>query len=186
MKISVTPFEIDGPLMLSYQRFEDPRGMFAEVFSSSDFKAIGLDTDFVQDNISYTLKRGTVRGLHFQTPPFAQDKLVRVHRGRIFDAIVDLRSESKSFGMSVCCEISDKDDRMLFVPKGFAHGFLALEDDTEVFYKVSAPYSKDHDSGILWNDPDLDIVWPSGVGGLVLSEKDRNMPQLCDLPQGIF
>ncbi|HNQ91362.1 MAG TPA: dTDP-4-dehydrorhamnose 3,5-epimerase [Alphaproteobacteria bacterium] len=177
----MTPFDIDGPLLVSYPRFEDARGMFAEVFNAADFKAAGIDCDFVQDNISMTLRRGTIRGLHFQIPPFAQDKLVRIHRGRIFDVVVDLRT-----GRNVCCEIAAEDDRMLFVPKGFAHGFCALEDNTEVFYKVSAPYNKEHDAGILWNDPDLAIEWPVGVRDILLSDKDRNLPRFKDLPQGLF
>jgi len=186
MKITLSPIEIDGPLLVSYPRFTDERGVFAEVYSSVDFKDAGIPADFVQDNISLTLKRGTLRGLHFQKPPFAQDKLVRVHRGKIFDVIVDLRSQSRSFGMSFCCTLDSRDDTMLFVPKGFAHGFCSLEDNTEVFYKVSAPYNAECDAGVFWADPDLGICWPDFVDKGSPSQKDRNLPLFKNLPQGLF
>ncbi len=138
---------------------------------------------FVQDNHSLSASRGTLRGLHFQTPPFAQDKLVRVTRGRILDVVVDIRNGSPTFGKYTSADLNAENGLQIFVPVGFAHGFVTLEDNTEVVYKVSNFYSVEHDGGLLWNDPALAIDW--GLDGLVpvLSEKDSRHPVLANLPQ---
>jgi dTDP-4-dehydrorhamnose 3,5-epimerase len=160
----------------------DSRGFFSEVYSHRAFAEIGIDTVFVQDNHSLSVERGVVRGLHFQIPPFAQAKLVRVVRGAIFDVVVDIRSGSPTFGRPSSVTLSAKLWNQLFVPEGFAHGFCTLEPNTEVLYKVNRPYSPDHDRGLLWNDPALGINWPGDAATAILSEKDRRQPRLAQLP----
>ena len=169
--------------IVSPKRHGDARGFFSEVYKLSDWRAQGLDLVFVQDNHSYSATVGTLRGLHFQAPPFAQHKIVRVARGRILDVAVDIRRSSPTFGRHVAVELSRDNWRQLLVPVGFAHGFLTLEPDTEVIYKVTAEYSTTHDHGVVWDDPDLGIVWPLRDGAPLLSEKDRKWPRLCDLSE---
>lgn len=135
----------------------------------------------MQDNHSLSRDAGTVRGLHYQVYPFAQNKLVRVLRGRILDVAVDLRRSSPSFGKYVAVELSNENWQQLFVPVGFAHGFMTLEPDTEVFYKVTNFYSPDHDKGIAWDDPELAIEWPIHFANVTLSEKDSKLPWLRDV-----
>jgi dTDP-4-dehydrorhamnose 3,5-epimerase len=159
----------------------DARGFFSEVYNRSDWQKTGRDPVFVQDNHSFSAPVGTLRGLHFQLPPFAQDKLVRVTRGRILDIAVDIRRSSPSFGRHVAVELSAENWRQLFVPVGFAHGFITLEPDTEVIYKVTAPYSPAHDRGLAFDDPELGVDWPTPPEGPLLSEKDRRWPRLRDL-----
>jgi dTDP-4-dehydrorhamnose 3,5-epimerase len=154
-------------------RFGDQRGYFSEVFKRELWEAEGIDIDWVQDNQSLSAQAGTVRGLHFQAPPVAQDKLIRVLRGAIFDVAVDIRLGSPNYGRWVACELSAERWNQLLVPQGFAHGFMTLTSDTEVLYKVSAPYSRDHERAILWNDPTLAITWPDPGAPVLLSEKDR-------------
>ena len=163
----------------------DARGFFSEVYNKSAFRAAGLDFDFVQDNHAFSAAVGTLRGLHFQTPPFAQDKLLRVARGRIFDVAVDIRRSSPTFGKYVAVELSAKNWRQLLVPVGFAHGYVTLEPDTEVLYKTTAVYSPADDRGIAWDDPDIGIAWPLPPGGAMLSDKDKRWPRLADA-QGLF
>lgn len=160
----------------------DERGYFAEVFNRRRFAAAGLPEAFVQDNQSRSATRGTLRGLHFQTPPFAQTKLVRVLKGAVLDVAVDLRRGAPTFGQHVLVELSEANRLQVLVPKGFAHGFLTLEPDTEVLYKVDADYAPDHDRGVRFDDPELAIPWPDDPGVVVLSEKDRRQPRLRDLP----
>ena len=167
--------------VLSPKKFGDRRGFFSETYNKQAFAALGIDIDFVQDNHSYSADRGTVRGLHFQTPPFAQDKLVRVERGSVFDIAVDLRQGSSSYGRHVSAVLSAEAWNQILVPIGFAHGFMTLEPDTEVIYKVSNYYAPDHDKGLLWNDPALGINWPISEDEAVLSEKDRKLPRLAEL-----
>lgn len=162
------------------KRFGDDRGFFSEVFNQKAFAEAGLPVTFVQDNHSWSAKAGTVRGLHFQSPPFAQDKLVRVVRGRILDVAVDIRRASPTYGRSVAVELSAQNWHQLLVPIGFAHGFCTLEPDTEVVYKVSNFYSGAHDHGLAWDDPDLGILWPI-AGDAVTSPKDRTHPRLREL-----
>lgn len=158
------------------KRFEDARGWFSETFQQDRFAAAGIDVPFVQDNQSYSRAAGTLRGIHFQTPPFAQAKLVRCLRGRIWDVAVDLRAGSPTFGQWVAAELTASGGEQLFVPAGFGHGFLTLEDDCEVAYKTSAYYAPDCDGGLAWNDPALAIAWPLQPGWPHLSDKDRLLP----------
>lgn len=168
--------------IVSPKRFGDDRGFFSEVYNRERFVEAGIPTEFVQDNHSWSAKVGTVRGLHFQSAPFAQDKLIRVVRGRILDVAVDLRRSSPTYGRHVAVELSAENWRQLLVPVGFAHGFCTLEPDTEVIYKVSGYYSAAHDHGLAWDDPALGIEWPFAPDRATLSDKDRRQPLLADLP----
>ena len=155
--------------------FRDERGFFLESYSKKAFAQIGLDgVEFVQDNHSLSRAKGVLRGLHFQLPPHTQTKLIRVTRGAIFDVVVDLRRSSPTFGKWQGFELSPADFAMVVVPRGFAHGFCTLMEDTEVQYKVDTLYAPSHDSGIRWNDPDIGVSWP--VNDPVLSDKDRKLP----------
>jgi dTDP-4-dehydrorhamnose 3,5-epimerase len=183
MSIGVSSLDLNGVKLIKTPRFADSRGFFSEVYNKRAFSAAGIDVTFVQDNHSLSVAKGTVRGLHFQIPPFAQAKLVRVIRGAIFDVAVDLRRGSPSYGRHISAVLSAKDSQLLFLPIGFAHGFCTLEPNTEVVYKVSDYYAPDHDRGMLWNDPDLAIDWPVGEDAAILSEKDRNLPRFKDLPE---
>ena len=161
----------------------DARGFFSEVYSQAAWEKAGLPPmAFVQDNHSYSAAKGVLRGLHFQTPPFAQDKLVRCGRGRILDVAVDIRRSSPTFGQHVAVELSAENWRQLLVPIGFAHAFITLEPDVEVLYKTTAPYSAANDRGIAWDDPGLGIAWPAPPGGPILSDKDVKWPRLKDAP----
>lgn len=165
-------------------RFGDDRGFFSETWNRDSWAAKDVALEFVQDNHSYSAARGVLRGLHFQTPPFAQDKLVRVTRGSVFDVAVDIRHGSPSFGRWVGATLTARDGNQLLVPKGFAHGFVTLEPDTEVQYKVTAPYSRDHDRAIRFDDPTVGIDWPVPVDAVQLSDKDRQAPFLADINTG--
>ena len=173
--------EIEAVKIITPKKFGDHRGFFSEVFSQRAFDEAGLKLTFVQDNHSHSAEVGTIRGLHFQTPPFAQDKLVRVGRGRILDVAVDLRKSSKTFGRHVAVELSRENWRQLLVPIGFAHGFVTLEPDTEVLYKVTNVYSPANDFGLAFDDPALGIDWGVDPARAVLSDKDRRHPKLADL-----
>ena len=172
---------IPGPLLITARRFADPRGTFMEVFSERDFAALGIAERFVQDNQSRSEAAGTLRGLHFQRPPAAQAKLVRVLRGRVLDVAVDLRAGSPEFGRHVAVELAAGDGRMLYIPAGFAHGFVTREPGTEVAYTASAYYAPELDAGLAWDDPALGIGWGIAPGAAVLSEKDRRLPRLAEL-----
>lgn len=172
---------IAGPLLLSVRRFADARGAFTETYNRRDYHAIGIEDDFVQDNQSLSVPVGTLRGLHFQTPPHAQAKLVRVLRGRILDVAVDIRANSPTFGRHVAAELSGENGLMLYIPEGFAHGFVTREPNTEVAYKVSALYAPACDRGLAWDDPALGIAWDIDPAAAVLSDKDRRWPRLADL-----
>jgi len=180
--LQVTPLDIPEVKLIVPKRFADARGFFCESYNAARFAAHGIDVAFVQDNHSLSRPTGTLRGLHFQVPPHAQAKLVRVLRGRIFDVAVDIRRGSPSFGRHVARELTAEGGEQLLVPVGFAHGFCTLEPDTEVLYKVSAHYAPEHDKGLLWNDPALGIDWPVDPDAAVLSDKDRRHPTLAELP----
>jgi len=180
VKIETT--DIEGVKVITPTRHGDHRGFFSEVYNAQSFANGGVETRFVQDNHSLSAEVGTIRGLHFQSPPFAQDKLVRVARGRILDVAVDLRRSSKTFGRNVAVELSRENWRQLLVPIGFAHGFCTLEPDTEVLYKVSNFYSAAHDFGLAFDDPALGVDWGIDPGRATLSDKDRRHPKLADLP----
>jgi len=182
MKLSIRPLALPEIKLISAPRFRDPRGYFAETYVRRDFAAAGIAHEFVQDNESLSHAPGTVRGLHFQIPPFAQAKLIRVLTGRIFDACVDLRRSSPRYGRHATVELAAESGDQLFVPAGFAHGFCTLEPDTTVLYKVDAVYSAEHDRGIAWSDPVLAIPWPIGSDAAILSAKDAVLPPLRDIP----
>jgi dTDP-4-dehydrorhamnose 3,5-epimerase len=167
-------------LLVSPKRFEDSRGWFAETWNEQKFSALGIDLAFCQDNQSYSQFKGTLRGLHFQAPPFAQSKLVQCLRGRIFDVAVDIRRSSPTFAKWFGLELSSENGRQLFIPAGYAHAFITLEDDCMVAYKVDAPYSAAHDGGIAWNDPSIGINWPFDQQP-ILSAKDSALPRLEQL-----
>ena len=179
--MNITDTAIPDVKLLTLKGFADSRGVFCETYNLRRFQASGIDVVFVQDNHSTSKHIGTVRGLHFQTPPFAQDKLVRVLRGAILDVVVDIRRGSPSYGRHVAVELRASDWSELFVPIGFAHGFCTLEPDTEVLYKVSNYYAPEHDRGLLWSDPALGIAWPVAPESAHLSDKDQRHPVLADI-----
>jgi dTDP-4-dehydrorhamnose 3,5-epimerase len=181
MKLDIQPLAIPDVKLIKTTRFGDARGYFAETYARPAFVEHGLAHDFIQDNQSSSAMAGTVRGLHFQQPPFAQAKLVRVLSGRILDVAVDLRQSSPSYGRHVAVELSDESGDQLLIPAGFAHGFCTLEPNCVVFYKVDAVYSAAHDRGVNWADPKLAIEWPVAAERAVLSDKDRKQPMLEDL-----
>ena len=181
MTVEVQPLGPPGLLLIKLKRFGDARGFFSETYNERSFRSAGVDCAFVQDNYSLSAEKGTVRGLHFQTPPFAQAKLIRVLRGSVMDVVVDLRRGSTSYGTHVSAELSAANWHQLFIPEGFAHGFCTLEPDTEIAYKVSSYYAPDADAGIVWNDPALGIKWPDFAGSQV-SAKDAVLPKFDQLP----
>jgi dTDP-4-dehydrorhamnose 3,5-epimerase len=174
---------LDGLKLVTPKKHGDDRGFFSETHNASTWEKAGLHYNFVQDNHSLSRDVGTVRGLHFQSEPFAQDKLVRVVTGRILDVAVDIRKSSPTFGKHVAIELSRENWRQLFIPKGFAHGFITLEPNTEVLYKVTNFYSPAHDFGLAWDDPDLAIEWGIKTDQAYLSDKDRKWPRLTDLTE---
>ena len=169
------------PKLLTPRRFEDARGWFSETWSKRGLAAAGIETEFVQDNHSLSRTRGTLRGLHFQTPPHAQAKLVRCLSGRIFDVAVDLRRDSPSYGKWLGVELSAEIGNQLFVPHGYGHAFLTLTDDAQVAYKVDDYYAQECDAGVIWSDPNLAIVWPDLATGPILSDKDSALPLFSEL-----
>jgi len=180
MPFTFTKAPIEGLVIIEPRAFLDERGFFMESYKQSDFEKAGILGPFVQDNHSRS-KRGVLRGLHFQRPPYAQGKLVRVSRGRAWDVAVDLREGSSTFGKYFALELSESNRRMFWIPVGFAHGFLALEDDTELQYKCTAEYNAASDGGLRWNDPDIAIAWPDiGIPPLV-SAKDAALPLLREV-----
>jgi dTDP-4-dehydrorhamnose 3,5-epimerase len=158
--------------------FEDERGLFTRIFCRQEFEAHGLDPGIAQGAASFSRRRGTLRGMHYQAPPHAQDKLVRCSRGAVYDVAVDLREGSPTRRGWVAVELSAVNRRMLYVPKGFAHGFLTLEDATEVAYHFSAAYAPASERGFRWDDPAVGIDWP--LVPVVVSERDRTLPRLAD------
>jgi dTDP-4-dehydrorhamnose 3,5-epimerase len=182
MKLDVLPSSLPDVKLIRTKRIADGRGYFVETYVNQDFAAAGIMDEFVQDNQSFSVAAGTIRGLHFQIRPFAQSKLLRVLRGKIFDVVVDLRRYSSTFGKHLTVELSAEDGQQLFVPVGFAHGFCTLVPNTEVFYKVGSMYSAPHDRGLNWADPTLGIHWPVNESEAILSDKDRALPMLSALP----
>ncbi len=179
--MNFTRFDIEGPCLIEPGRIGDERGFFSETFRLDRFTAEIGPVSFVQDNHSRSALRGTLRGLHYQKEPRAQGKLVRVTRGAILDVAVDIRTGSPTYGRHVAVELSDANWRQLWVPAGFLHGFCTLCDDVEVIYKVTDYYSREHDAGVRWNDPALNIEWPVSPGEAVLSDKDRSAPMLSEI-----
>lgn len=181
--MTVTKTAIEGVLILEPEVFGDERGYFFESFNEERFRAAtGIETHFVQDNESRS-KHGVLRGLHFQRPPHAQAKLVRVVRGRVLDIAVDIRRYSPTYGKHIAVELSEDNHRQLFIPKGFAHGFVVLSDEAIFQYKCDEYYHPESECGIAWNDPEIGIDWGMAESEITLSEKDRNRPhlnQLCE------
>ncbi|CCB65040.1 dTDP-4-dehydrorhamnose 3,5-epimerase [Hyphomicrobium sp. MC1] len=179
--LEVVELSIPGVALIRPGRFNDARGFFVEVYNSKALRDVGIDDVFLQDNMSLSLKAGTVRGLHFQRPPHTQAKLVRVSKGRIFDVAVDLRPGSATYGQHVSAELSAENGHQVYIPNGFAHGFCTLETNTEVVYKVSSHYAPGAEGGILWSDPELDIAWPVTTTEAFLSDKDARLPLFNDV-----
>ncbi len=177
--INVTNTSLDGVYIIEPKSFGDNRGWFMESYSKRDMEAAGINVDFVQDNRSYSAKKGIIRGLHFQRNPMAQAKLVTCLRGAILDVAVDLRKDSTTYKQWISVELTAENRKELFIPKGFAHGFLTLTDDVEIMYKCDEFYSPEHDGGIRFDDPDIGVDW--GVTDPILSEKDTNAPFLKDI-----
>lgn len=178
--MQVRPLGLDGVFEVSPGKFGDDRGFFSETYNAKSFAEAGIELNFVQDNHSYSAAKGVVRGLHYQLPPFAQDKLVRVTRGAILDVAVDIRKSSPTFGKWVVLEVSAEKWNQILVPKGFAHGFMTLVQNTEVIYKVTDYYSPEHDRSIRFDDPAIGIDWPLPSSGVQLSDKDQKAPLFAD------
>ena len=181
--MKVVETEIPAVKILVPTKHGDHRGFFSEVFNTRLLKDAGLCCDFVQDNHSLSAEKGVVRGLHYQLPPMAQDKLVRVLRGGIMDVAVDIRRDSSTFGQHITAIITAENWKQILVPAGFAHGFVTLEPNTEVLYKVTNFYSPQHDRGIFWNDPALGIDWGIDASSAIMSEKDKILPPLRDVTE---
>ncbi|WP_306017379.1 dTDP-4-dehydrorhamnose 3,5-epimerase [Oceanicaulis sp. MMSF_3324] len=171
--------QTNGPLVVTPARFGDSRGWFSESYNRRRLAEAGFDVAFVQDNLSFSAHKGTLRGLHYQSPPHAQGKLVGVMTGAIRDVVVDIREGSKSYGRWAAVELSEDNGKQLWVPPGFLHGFVTLSDNTRVAYKVTDYYSKEHDGSVAWNDPDLGVDW--GVDDPILSDKDAAAPRLKEV-----
>ena len=181
--MDLTALELPGAYLLVPKRHRDARGYFVESYNKKTLAAHGVNFDFVQDNLSLSAKSGTVRGLHFQSPPSQQAKLVSVLTGAALDVLVDIRHGSPTYGGHVAVELTADNGLQLLVPRGFAHGFCTLADDTLVQYKVDAHYDPARDLGLLWNDPDLGIRWPVTAETAILIDKDKKHPRLRDLPR---
>lgn len=171
-----TPQAIPEVILIEGRKFADDRGFFTETYKRSEFVANGITEEFVQDNYSVS-RKGVVRGLHFQNEPHAQGKLIQVLSGRVWDVAVDIRKGSSTYGQWVGVELSGDDSKLFYIPAGFAHGFVTLEDDTQFLYKCTDEYNKESEGGIRYNDPDLNIEWPYD-GELIVSEKDLILPLL--------
>ena len=176
----VRPLELEGLLEISPRKFGDDRGFFSETYNAKSFAEAGIDLTFVQDNHSCSAAKSVVRGLHYQLSPFAQDKLVRVTRGAILDVAVDIRKSSPTFGKWVALEVSAEKWNQFLVPKGFAHGFMTLVENTEVIYKVTNYYSPEHDRSIRFDDPAIGIDWPIASSGVQRSDKDQKAPLFAE------
>jgi dTDP-4-dehydrorhamnose 3,5-epimerase len=174
------PLDIPEVKILRPDRHEDERGYFSEIYSSRNLAAVDIHLEILQENYAFSKQANTVRGLHFQVPPFAHAKLIQVVRGSIFDVAVDLRKNSPWYGMHVSAELSHDNWNQIYIPAGFAHGLCTLEPDTAVLYRVDQFYSAAHDTGIRWNDPALSIAWPLTDTQPLLSAKDNALPLLED------
>jgi dTDP-4-dehydrorhamnose 3,5-epimerase len=178
--MQIEPLAIADVKIITPRRFQDDRGFFSETWNARAFREAGIEADFVQDNHAYSVEKGVVRGLHYQLPPSAQGKLVRVTKGAILDVAVDIRRASPTFGHHVSAVLSAENWRQIWVPVGFAHGYVTLEPHTEVVYKVTNLYAPALDRGIMWSDPALGIDWGLTDTEAILSEKDRRQPRLAE------
>jgi dTDP-4-dehydrorhamnose 3,5-epimerase len=176
-------FDLDGPLEIKPRKISDDRGYFSETFRLNDFSQHAVGANFVQDNQSLSVRPGTIRGIHFQSHPAAQGKLVRCLAGKLFDVAVDLRVGSPTYGRWISVILSPEEINQLWVPVGFGHGFCALEPNSIISYRVTDYYSPEHDKGVAWDDPDIGIDWPDVADPATLSDKDRVQPKLADLPK---
>ncbi len=180
--MNVEALAIPEVKLVTPQKFGDARGFFSETWQQDRFAEAGIPGPFIQDNHALSTQCGVLRGLHLQVPPSAQGKLVRVVRGAIWDVAVDVRHGSASFGKWVAAELSEENWRQLWVPVGFLHGYCTLTEVTEVIYKVSGPYDRAAERGVIWNDPDLALPWPVPSSGPLLSDKDKLLPRLAECP----
>ena len=171
--------KLEGAWLIRPEIFKDNRGFFLESYSQKKFREAGIETVFVQDNHSKSVQKGVLRGLHFQNPPYTQTKLVRVTKGAVYDVIVDIRKDSKTFGQWEGFELTEENFLMLYVPRGFLHGFCTIKENTEFQYKCDSFYEPSSEGGVIWNDPTLNISWP--VNNPVLSERDKKWGTLKDL-----
>ncbi len=178
--MNIKKLAIPEVLLITPRRFSDDRGFFSETWNEQSLSALGFQQRFVQDNHSLSVSTGTIRGLHCQLAPYAQGKLVRAVRGALLDVAVDIRHGSPSFGHHVAVTLSAENWQQLWIPPGFLHGFCTLEPNTEVSYKVTAPYDRQAERGVRWDDPTLAIPWPVQPENALLSEKDQVLPQLRD------
>jgi dTDP-4-dehydrorhamnose 3,5-epimerase len=181
--MDILPQKISPVTILRPKRFGDARGYFSELYSRKALEAQNLNFEFIQDNISLSMDRGVVRGLHFQTAPSEQTKLVSVLKGSVYDVAVDIRTGSPTYGQHVAATLSAENGLQMLVPRGFAHGFCTLEPDTLVMYKVDGYYDRERDFGLRWNDPALKIQWPVAAENAKVSDKDREQPLLTKLPR---
>jgi dTDP-4-dehydrorhamnose 3,5-epimerase len=168
------PTELAGAYVIEPERHQDSRGYFARTFCEAEFKAFGLETRTVQCSVSFNRRKGTLRGMHYQVPPFEEVKLVRCNRGAIYDVIIDLRRDSPTFKKHFAVELDEQNGKMVYAPAGFAHGFQTLEAETEVFYQMSQVYSAEHSRGVRWDDPAFGIRWPDE--NRTILDRDRNYP----------
>jgi dTDP-4-dehydrorhamnose 3,5-epimerase len=178
--MKIEPLAIPDVLLITPPRFGDARGFFSETYNAARFVAGGITAEFIQDNHSLSAQRGVVRGLHCQIAPAVQAKLVRVIRGAIWDVAVDIRVGSPTYGQHVAAVLSAENGTQIYIPGGFLHGFCTLEPDTEVIYKVDAPWNREAERGVAWDDPDLALPWPVAPGEAFLSDKDAILPHLAD------
>lgn len=178
--MSIEETALEGVYVVTPKRFGDDRGYFSEVWNKKALAELGIDVDFVQDNHSLSRNKGTVRGLHYQSPPHAQDKLVRCAAGVILDVVVDARKNSATYGQHIAVELSAENGRQLFVPKGFLHGFSTLSDDAEILYKCSDYYAPECDGSVRFDSPELGIDWRVSTQDVVLSGKDKDAPRFND------
>ena len=178
MPFTFTRLSVPDVILVEPKIFKDGRGYFMETYKFSEFEKNGIIHNFVQDNQSLSTKN-VLRGLHYQLPPFAQAKLIRCLKGKIFDVAVDIRKSSPTFGKWVSAELSEENKKMLYIPEGFAHGFLTLSETAEIHYKITGEYAPDYERAIIWNDKDISINWPIGDNQeVILSEKDLKSPAL--------
>ncbi len=167
--------KLEGSFIIEIEKLEDERGFFARIWDQKKFADIGLNPKLSQSSVSFNKKRGTLRGMHYQVAPYQETKLVRCNRGKIFDVIIDLRENSKTYRQWLGIEMNSENNNMIYIPEGFAHGFQTLEDDTEVFYQISQEHMPEYTRGKLWNDPIFNISWP--IKSPIMSDKDRQWPK---------
>ena len=172
--------KLPGAYIIEPERFEDERGFFARVYSEQELAAAGINAHFVEGNLSFNINKGTLRGMHYQANPHGQAKLIRCTRGAIFDVGIDLRSDSPTFKQWVGVELSEHNQRLLFLPGNFAHGYLTLGDATEVAYQVTCEYHPESSRGFRWNDPTFGVEWPP-IKNLVINERDRTYPDFSSM-----